>query len=152
VLDDPVRHGGARLASAALDPPIAYERTFDARYGLRILAAGDGGARGELPVGDDLLGVAGHVHSGVYAAVAESLASLASAVEVMSDGLVVSGLSNTTIVLAEVSSGTLHAEARRLSRGASEWVWEIAIADADGAPCATSTVVIALREPRPAGS
>src|SRR3954470_12688364 len=127
---------------------VPFERSFDAAYGLERLSAGDGEARGRVPVTDALLGPGGSVRSGVYAAAAESLASTGTAVEVLAAGRIPSGLSNSTHVLADVRDGVLEVAARCRARGELDWLWEVEIT-AGGELCAAATVVIAVRPARP---
>jgi 1,4-dihydroxy-2-naphthoyl-CoA hydrolase len=124
---------------------VPFERSFDARYGLGYLEP----TRGRVPVSERLLGADGTVSSGVYAAIAESLASTGTAVEVVPQGLVPSGLSNSTYVVSEVREGVLEATASCRSRGAGEWLWDVEIGLETGAPSAIATVVIAVRAARP---
>ena len=63
---------------------VPFERSFDAAYGLEFVSA----TVGRVTVREELLGADGTVASGVYAAIAESLASTGTAVEVVPDGLV----------------------------------------------------------------
>jgi 1,4-dihydroxy-2-naphthoyl-CoA hydrolase len=126
---------------------VPFERSFDAAYGLEYAAASDGEARGRVRVTDALLGPDGAVGSGVYAAAAESLASTGTAVEVLPAGLIPSGLSNSTHVLAEVRDGVLEVVARCRARGELDWLWDVEITR-DGALCAASAVVIAVRPAR----
>jgi uncharacterized protein (TIGR00369 family) len=144
----------ARAASAGgpvaarlpgFEPAVPWERSFDALYGLEYGEVGDGVVEGRLAVAEHHLDASGVVPAGLYAAMAESLASVGTAVEVVGDGAVAAGLSNATTVLAEVGAGgVLEARARCRGRGA-EWVWEVEVADGDGRACAVATVVIAVR-------
>ena len=88
------------------------------------------------------------MRSGVYAAMAESLASTGTAVEVLTQGLIPSGLSNSTHVIGEARGGVLEARARCRARASGEWLWEVEIGVADGAPTAIATVAIAIRPAR----
>src|SRR3954468_22149155 len=126
---------------------VPFERSFDAAYGLEYLSAGEGEARGRVPVTDALLGPGGTVQSGVYAAAAEALGSPGTAVEVVPAGFFPSGLSNSTHVLAEVREGVLEVLARCRARGELDWLWDVEITAA-GALCAAATVVIAVRPAR----
>ena len=96
---------------------MAFERGFDALYGLEMVGPGlgeDGIVRGRVRVRAELLGAEGRLHGGVPAAIAESLASQGTALVTVEQGLVPSGLSNDTTVIAAVAEGTmLHAEASR---------------------------------------
>ena len=93
----------------------------------------------------------GIVHGGIYAAVAEGLASYATAKVVAPQGKVASGLSNQTSFLRPVSGGTIHAAAVRKHAGRTTWVWEVEMSDDQGRLCALSRMTIAIRDlPRPA--
>ena len=83
-----------------------------------------------------MLGADGTVSSGVYAAIAESLASTGTAVEVVPKGLVPFGLNNSTQVVGEVRDGVLEGVARCRARGASEWLWDVEIGPPGGPPSA----------------
>ncbi len=119
---------------------------FDALYGLEVTELTDDVVSGTVPVRDELKQPAGLVHGGVYAAVAESLASYGTAVAVMPEGKLAMGLANHTSFLRPVTEGTLYAEARPRHRGRTTWVWEVEIADDVGRLCALTRVTIAVRE------
>lgn len=121
---------------------VAFERSFDARYGLEYVSP----THGRVTVRADHLGPDGTVQSGVYAAMAESLASTGTAVEVVPEGFFPSGLSNSTHVVGAARDGVLEAHARCRSRGAGEWVWDVEIGPPDGAATAVATVTIAVRK------
>lgn len=123
---------------------VPFERSFDARYGLEYLSP----AHGRVTLRDELLGADGTVQSGVYAAIAESLASTGTAVEVMPKGCIPAGLSNSTHVVGEARGGVLEARARCRARRAGEWVWDVEIGPAGGPPTALATVTIAVRKLR----
>jgi uncharacterized protein (TIGR00369 family) len=140
---------GASGSGDELPFVLSYDASFDGLYGLETATRGldeDGVLRGRVPVRPDLLGAQGRLHGGVPAAIAESLASQGTAWAVVGDGLMVSGLSNDTTVLAPVTEGaTLHAEARAHSRGTDLWLWSVELRDDGGALCAFSRVTIAVR-------
>lgn len=119
---------------------------FDGLYGLQVTAAEDGRVSGEIVVRDDLKQPAGLVHGGVYAAMAESLASLGTAVAVMADGRVAMGLSNLTSFLRPITAGTIHGEAVAQHRGRTTWVWEVRITDDAGRLCVLTRMTVAVRE------
>ena len=123
---------------------VAFERSFDAAYGLEYLEP----ARGRLAVRAELLGDDGTVRSGVYAAMAESLASTGTAVEVVPRGLIPFGLNNSTQVVAEARDGVLEGVARCRARGPAEWLWDVEIGPLGGPPSAIASVVIAVRGKR----
>ena len=123
---------------------VPFERSFDAAYGLEYVTP----THGRVTVRPELLGADGTVQSGVYAAMAESLASTGTAVEVVPQGLIPSGLSNATYVVGDVRDGVLEARATCRARGELEWVWDVEIGPAGGPPSALATVAIAVREKR----
>jgi uncharacterized protein (TIGR00369 family) len=129
--------------------PRPYERTFDGTVGLELMELGPERATGRVRVGDASVQRWGMVHGGVYAGLAEVIASEATAVGVWDEGKFGLGLSNHTSFLRPVTSGVVEAEARRRHAGRSTWVWEVDMRDDQGRLCASSRVTIAVRE-RPA--
>lgn len=131
------------------DSLVALDRGFDALYGLEMVGSGlgeDGIVRARVRVRAALLGAEGRLHGGVPAAIAESLASQGTALVTVEQGLMPSGLSNDTTVIAAVAEGTmLHAEAKPLSRVEDYWVWSVELRDDAGTLCAFSRVTIAVR-------
>jgi len=119
---------------------------FDRFYGLEITDAQDGLLRGRVAVRDEIKQPAGLVHGGVYAAMAESLASTGTAVAVMGEGKVAMGLSNLTSFMRPITAGTVHAEARAKHRGRTTWVWEVEITDDAGRVCVLTRVTVAVRD------
>jgi uncharacterized protein (TIGR00369 family) len=128
-----------------MDTVIPFERTFDALYGLQIEAVGEDEATASVPVTDAVKQPMGLVHGGLYAAIAESLASLATAMAVAADGKQAMGLSNSTSFLRPITEGTVHARARRLHRGRTTWVWDVEITDDQGRRCALTRMTVAVR-------
>ncbi len=122
---------------------------FDALYGLELVEVTGEVASGRVAVSDELRQPAGLVHGGVYAAIAESLASYGTAVAVMPEGRLAMGLSNHTSFLRPITEGTIHATARPRHRGRSTWVWEVELADDDDQLCVLARVTIAVREAPP---
>ena len=129
-------------------------RGFDLLYGLELLACGPEEVRAQVAVREELKQPAGLVHGGVYAAVAESLASLATALSVAGEGNTAMGLSNSTSFLRPITEGVIHARARRIHSGRTTWVWDVEFSDDGGRLCAVTRMTIAVRAPRrePAGT
>ncbi len=123
---------------------------FDNLYGLEMTEIGDGAAVGKVIVREELKQPAGLVHGGVYAAVAEALASAGTWHAVHADGKTALGLSNLTSFLRPITAGTIHARARAQHRGRTTWVWEVECSDDTGRLCVISRVTIAVRELVPA--
>jgi uncharacterized protein (TIGR00369 family) len=131
-------------------PPLPYtaEQGFDALYGLELTELSDGFATGRVLVRDELKQAAGLVHGGVYASIAESLASLATWVAVAGDGRQAMGLSNQTSFLRPITEGTIHATARARHRGRTTWIWEVEIEDDQGRLCVLTRMTVAVRDAR----
>lgn len=121
---------------------------FDNLYGLELLGCSDEEVRAQVTVRDELKQPAGLLHGGVYASIAESMASLATAIAVFDEGSVAMGLSNNTSFLRPVTEGTVHALATRIHRGRTTWIWDVSFTDDAGRTCAVTRMTIAVR---PAG-
>ena len=133
------------------EPPlkVPLDRTLEATLGFEMLETTPDAARARVPAEDRVKQPFGLVHGGVFAALAESLCSLATLKGVWEDGMMAQGLSNNTSFLRPILEGTVHAEARCRHRGRTTWVWEVDITDDEGRLCALSRMTIAVR-PRPA--
>jgi len=129
--------------------PSDLDVAFDHLYGLVITEVGDGEMRGTVPVRDEIKQPAGLVHGGIYAAIAESLASTGTALAVMGDGKAAMGLSNQTSFLRPITAGTINGYARARHRGRTTWVWEVECSDDAGRLCALTRVTVAVREAPP---
>jgi uncharacterized protein (TIGR00369 family) len=128
-----------------LDLPYKATDGFDGLYGLEILEVTEMEARARVAVAPELKQALGLVHGGVYAAIAESLASLATYVAVIRDGRAAMGLSNQTSFLRPITEGHIHAIARAKHRGRSTWVWEVEMSDDQGRVCVLTRMTIAVR-------
>jgi 1,4-dihydroxy-2-naphthoyl-CoA hydrolase len=128
-------------------PPSSAARraSLEEALGFEFLETGPELARGRFAVTDRVRQPFGLVHGGVYAALAESLASLATHRTVADDGMAAMGSSNHTSFLRPVTEGTVTAEARARHRGRTTWVWEVDFTDSDGRLCALARVTIAVR-------
>jgi uncharacterized protein (TIGR00369 family) len=129
-------------------PVVPWDEGFDALYGLEIDEMSAERATARVPVRNAIRQPMGLVHGGVYASIAESLASLATAAGVVPEGLVPQGLSNQTNFLRPILEGHIHAVAIRRHRGRTTWVWDVEISDDEGRLCAVSRMTIAVRAPR----
>jgi 1,4-dihydroxy-2-naphthoyl-CoA hydrolase len=133
------------MIEPSVEERTALARGFDALYGLDVLAYDDSEVRAQVVVRDELKQPAGLVHGGVYAAMAESMASFATAIAVMSEGNIAMGLSNSTSFLRPVTEGTVHAHATRVHRGRTTWVWDVRFSDDAERLCAVTRMTIAVR-------
>jgi uncharacterized protein (TIGR00369 family) len=118
---------------------------FDRLYGLQLLECSDSEVRAQVVVRADHKQPAGLVHGGVYASVAEAIASIATGMTVLDEGHVAMGMSNNTSFLRPVTAGTVHAHATRIHRGRTTWLWDVKFSDDDGRTCALTRLTIAVR-------
>lgn len=132
-------------------PLIPLERTFEGFLDLDWIELTDELAHARLEVRENLKQPMGLLHGGIYAAVAETLASVATVFAVWKDGFSGSGMSNFTSFLRPVTDGKLEAICRRRSAEPDRWVWSTDFLDEQGRLCALTEVTIAVR-PFPAAS
>jgi 1,4-dihydroxy-2-naphthoyl-CoA hydrolase len=118
---------------------------FDDLYGLELVELSDTEVRARVRVREELKQPAGLVHGGVYASIAESMSSLATAMAVLSQGETAMGLSNSTSFLRPITEGTVNALARRVHRGRTTWVWDVQFTDDQDRMCAVTRMTIAVR-------
>ncbi len=128
------------------EPPVPYDQSFDALYGLEILEATDDLVRAQVPVSNAVKQPMGLVHGGVLASIAESITSMATFRAVAGEGKIAVGMSNQTNFLRPIAEGTIHAAARPRHKGRTTWVWEVDITDDVGNLCALVRMTIAVRD------
>jgi 1,4-dihydroxy-2-naphthoyl-CoA hydrolase len=129
---------------------VPVESAFDATIGFVVDEADViGRCTGHLPVRPGVCQPMGIIHGGVYAAIAETLASMGTAQGVLPEGRVPLGMSNNTSFLRPVSAGTVHGVGTAIHRGRMSWVWDVEMRDDEGRLCATSRVTIAVRDHGP---
>jgi 1,4-dihydroxy-2-naphthoyl-CoA hydrolase len=87
----------------------------------------------------------GLVHGGVYAGLAEMMASEATNLGVFERDMVGVGQTNLTSFLRPATEGHITGEARRLHAGATTWLWDVELRDNQQRLCAISRVTIAVR-------
>lgn len=133
------------VPGSKIEPLVPLERTFDALYGLEMLELTAECARAKVEVKEHHMQPMGLVHGGVFASIAESLSSAATAVAVVPEGNSAQGLSNQTSFLRPILAGTIHAVARPRHRGRTTWVWEVEISDDQDRLCALVRMTIAVR-------
>ena len=130
-------------------PDLSEASPFDGYYGLELGEASADLVRGRVVVENHHKQPTGVVHGGVYASIAEALASYGTTLGVLDQGSVGLGMSNHSSFLRPIGGGTIHAEARPRHRGRTTWIWDVDLSDDDGRVCAVSRVTIAVR-PLPA--
>jgi 1,4-dihydroxy-2-naphthoyl-CoA hydrolase len=120
---------------------------FDRLYGLELVEFSDTEVRARVAMRDEVKQPYGLMHGGVYASLAESMTSLATAVGVADEGKIAMGLANNTSFLRPITAGAVNAHAERLHRGRTTWVWDVRFSDDAGRTCAVTRMTIAVREP-----
>jgi 1,4-dihydroxy-2-naphthoyl-CoA hydrolase len=138
------------MAEPSVEQLNTILRGFDRLYGLQLVDYAEGEVFAQVAVRDELKQPAGLVHGGVYASMAESMASLATALAVMGDGNTAMGLANSTSFLRPITEGVVHAHASVIHRGRTTWVWDVRFTDDAGRACAVTRMTIAVR-PAPSG-
>ncbi len=126
--------------------PFQVDTGFNALIGLEVTELTDEVVTGRVVVREELKQPYGLVHGGVYASIAESLASFGTGVAVYPEGKLAVGLSNQTSFLRPITEGTIHATATRRHRGRTTWVWEVEIFDNAGRLCVLTRMTVAVRE------
>src|ERR1700761_9026001 len=124
-----VGYRGGEMSTVSAEQINAAMHGFDRLYGLEMLAFSDTEVRAQVTVRDELKQPAGLVHGGVYASIAESMASMATALAVLEHGDMAMGLSNSTSFMRPITDGVVHAYATRLHRGRTTWVWDVRFSD-----------------------
>ena len=129
----------------------AFLGGFNELLGLQIDERTPDAVRGHVTIHPGLLQPYGIVHGGVYASLAESVASLAGAMwhlDRRPGGRTV-GVSNDTSFLRAVREGRLDVVATPLHRGRTLQLWQVLITDEQGRLVAKSDVRLANLAPEP---
>jgi 1,4-dihydroxy-2-naphthoyl-CoA hydrolase len=145
LLEEDVGYRGGAMAIPSAEQINEVLVGFDRLYGLELLEITEEQVRACVAVRDQLKQPAGLVHGGVYASMAEAMASLATGMTVLEQGMTAVGLSNSTSFLRPLTGGTVHAQATRLHRGRTTWVWDVRFTDDADRLCALTRMTIAVR-------
>jgi len=141
---------GAPWDAAGLPTPlIAVERTFEGFLDLDWVALTASSAHVRFHVRENLLQPLGLLHGGIYCAVAESVASVATVNAVWREGKIGSGLSNSASFLRPITGGPVDVTAKLRASDDREWFWSHEFRDQHTRLCALVDVTIAVR-PAPA--
>jgi uncharacterized protein (TIGR00369 family) len=130
------------------EPAIPLSDTFEGFLELEWLELTPESARVTFEVRQNLKQPMGLLHGGIYSAVAETVASVATAAEVWREGLVAAGLSNSASFLRPVTQGRVDVSARLRHHDEREWLWSHEFRDDQERLCALVDVAIAVRERR----
>ena len=139
------------MADVGVDQINQAMRGFDRHYGLEFVSCSDTEVRARLQVREEVTQPYGLIHGGVYASMAESMASLATALGVAEEGSIAVGLSNATSFLRPITEGAVEALAIRVHRGRTTWVWDVSFSDSEERLCALTRMTVAVR-PAPDGN
>lgn len=127
------------------DPVIPLDRSFEGWLGIEWLTLDHESAHVRFEVRENLKQPLGLLHGGVYSAVAETIASVATVYAVWNDGCTGSGMSNNASFLRPVTAGSVEAIAQRRWREEDRWVWHAEFRDERARLCALVEVTIAVR-------
>jgi 1,4-dihydroxy-2-naphthoyl-CoA hydrolase len=126
-------------------PLIPIERSFEGFLDLEWVDLGPDSAHVRFAVREILKQPLGLLHGGIYAAVAETVASVATANQVYPTGNVAAGLSNHASFLRPITEGTVDVHVRLRGHDEREWTWAHEFLDEAGRLCALVDVTIAVR-------
>ena len=115
--------------------------------GLRFVSATIDEVAAVVPIGEHLHQPYGLVHGGVYASIAETIASCGAAITAVQRGQTVVGLENATSFLRALREGSIHGVGKALVRGRKFHVWNVDLFGDNGKLAATSRVRLACLEP-----
>ena len=127
------------------EPAIALERTFEGFLDLGWLELERDFVHVQFRVRENLKQPLGLLHGGVYAGVAETIASIATVANVWRDGFIGSGLSNYASFLRPITEGVVDVRARLRGHDDREWTWGHEFRDERDNLCALVDVTIAVR-------
>jgi 1,4-dihydroxy-2-naphthoyl-CoA hydrolase len=114
-----------------------------------VLERGDDYVRGRMPVTDTIRQPYGIVHGGALCAIAETLASLGTAVGVATDGKIAIGQELNVSYMRPIADGHVNALARVRRKGRTAWNWEVELTDDRERLCSLVRVTIAVRDGDP---
>jgi 1,4-dihydroxy-2-naphthoyl-CoA hydrolase len=127
------------------DPTYPVPGTLDDVLGFELVDLSDGSVRARFAVAKQVTQPFGLVHGGAYAALAESMVSIATHTAVEAEGNFAVGQSNSTTFLRPVAAGSVHAEGVALHRGRTTWIWDVRFTDDDDRLCAITRMTMAVR-------
>ena len=133
------------------DPPgrlLPVERTLFGTLGVEMVEVTDDVIKGRMPVEDRIRQPYGMVHGGAMSTIAESLASMGTALGVLADGKIAMGQEINASFMRPISKGHVNALARVRRRGRTAWNWDVEITDDEGRLCALLRATIAVRDAR----
>ena len=127
------------------EPAIPIARTFEGFLDLDWLELEPESVHVQFRVRENLKQPLGLLHGGVYAGVAETIASIATVANVWRDGFIGSGLSNYASFLRPITEGVVDVRAQLRGHDDREWTWGHEFRDERDNLCALVDVTIAVR-------
>lgn len=127
------------------DDPRGPLSHFDALLGTEWLDDDPERARVRVAMRDELRQPVGLLHGGVMSSLVESVCSRATALAVLSDGMVAMGQSISVNFIRPITEGEAEVEAKARHRGRTTWVWDAEVRDAEDRLCALAQMTIAVR-------
>ena len=127
------------------EPAIPIARTFEGFLDLDWLELEPDSVHVQFRVRENLKQPLGLLHGGVYAGVAETIASIATVANVWRDGFIGSGLSNYASFLRPITEGVVDVRAQLRGHDDREWTWGHEFRDERDRLCALVDVTIAVR-------
>jgi 1,4-dihydroxy-2-naphthoyl-CoA hydrolase len=103
-------------------------------------------AKARIAVRDELKQPYGYLHGGVIMSAIDELCSRCTVMQVMMDGQVALGQSQSISLLRSVRDGSVTVTARVRHRGKTTWVWDAEATDEEGRLCALSQMTVAVRD------
>jgi 1,4-dihydroxy-2-naphthoyl-CoA hydrolase len=119
---------------------------FSGLLGIEWLSHEPDEAKAKIVVRDDLKQPYGYLHGGVIMSAIDELCSRCTVIQVMMDGKVALGQSQSISLLRSVREGTVTVAARVRHRGKTTWVWDAEATDDEGRLCALSRMTVAIRD------
>ncbi len=117
-----------------------HRGTWDEAVGLVVTSATRERVEARLEIGATHLQPLGLVHGGVLASIVETVASVGAAIDAEVKRQHVVGLENHTSFVRAAREGVLIATGTPVTRGRRSQLWDVRIADAEGATLATGRV------------
>jgi 1,4-dihydroxy-2-naphthoyl-CoA hydrolase len=118
---------------------------FDTLVGTEWLDDDPDHARVRLEMRDELRQPVGLLHGGVMSTLVESICSRATALAVMSEGMMAMGQSISVNFIRPITEGAAEVHAKVRHRGRTTWVWDAEVLNDDGKICALAQMTIAVR-------
>jgi 1,4-dihydroxy-2-naphthoyl-CoA hydrolase len=119
---------------------------FSGLIGIEWLSHEPEEAKARIAVRDELKQPYGYLHGGVIMSAIDELCSRCTVMQVMMDGQVALGQSQSISLLRSVRDGSVTVTARVRHRGKTTWVWDAEATDEEGRLCALSQMTVAVRD------